>query len=50
MHAKEEISVPKEEEPHIDAEQPHVEDPGVETSTHADTSRDGNKRSREANR
>ena len=33
LHAKEELSVPKEEEPHIDVEQPHAEDPGVETST-----------------
>eukprot|EP00253_Pinus_taeda_P015776 PITA_15776 len=34
----------------IDAEQPHAEDPGVETSTHAESSRDGRKHSREANR
>lgn len=30
--------------------QPHVEDPGVETSTHVDTSRDGQKHSREVDR
>eukprot|EP00253_Pinus_taeda_P013578 PITA_13578 len=41
FHADEEPSVPKEEEPQIDAEQPHAEDLGVETSTHANTSRDG---------
>eukprot|EP00253_Pinus_taeda_P033378 PITA_33378 len=50
LHAKEELSVTKEEEPQIDAEQPHAEDPGVETSTHAETSRDGRKCSREADR
>ena len=41
LHAEEECLVPKEEEPNIDAEQPHVEDPVVETSTHAESSRDG---------
>ena len=41
LHAEEELSVPKEEEPQTDAEQPHAEDPGVETSTHAESSRDG---------
>ena len=50
LHAEEELLVPKEEETQIDAEQPHVEDPGVETSTHAETSRDGWKHSREADR
>jgi len=50
LHAEEETLVPKEEEPQIDAEQPHAEDPRVETSTHAKTSRDGRKHSREANR
>ena len=50
LHAEEELSVPKEEEPQIDAEQPHVEDLGVETSAHADTSRDGRKFSRKADR
>lgn len=49
LHADEEPFVPKEE-PQIDAEQLHAEDPGVETSTHADTSRDGRKHSREADR
>ena len=42
--------VPKEEEPHIDAEQSHGEDPGVETPTHVESSRDGQKCSREADR
>ena len=41
MHAEEELSVPKEEEPQIDVEQSHVKDPRVETSTHAESSRDG---------
>ena len=31
-------------------EQPHAEDPGVETSTHVESSRDGQKHSREADR
>ena len=47
MHGEEELSVPNEEEPQIDAEQPHAEDPGVETYTHAESSRDGRKHSRE---
>ena len=50
LHAEEELSVPKEEEPQIDAKLPHAEDLGVETSTHAETSRDGRKRSREADK
>eukprot|EP00253_Pinus_taeda_P030779 PITA_30779 len=50
LHAEEEISIPKEEELQIDAKQPHAKDPGVETSTHAETSRYGQKRSREADR
>ena len=50
LHAEEELSIPKEEKPKIDAEQPHAEDPGVETSTHAEASRDWRKRSRESNR
>eukprot|EP00253_Pinus_taeda_P033149 PITA_33149 len=50
LHVEEELLVPKEEEPQTDVEQPHAEDPGVETSTHAESSRDGQKRSREANR
>jgi len=47
LHAEEELSVPKEEEPRIDVEQPHAKDMGVETSTHAESSRDGHKHSRE---
>lgn len=50
LHAEEEFLVPKEEKPPIDAKKPHVEDPGVETSTHAESSGDGWKRSREADR
>ena len=43
----EELLVPKEEEPQIDAEQPHAEDPIVETSTQAKSSREGLKHTRE---
>jgi len=50
FHAEEELLVPKEEEPQIDAEQPHAKDLGVETSTHAESSKDGHKCSREADR
>ena len=44
LHANEELSIPKEEEPQINVEKLHAEDPGVETSTHAETSRDRQKR------
>eukprot|EP00253_Pinus_taeda_P002750 PITA_02750 len=47
--AVEELLVPKEEEPQIDAEHSHAEVPGVETSTQAESSGDGQKRTREAN-
>eukprot|EP00253_Pinus_taeda_P004001 PITA_04001 len=50
LQAEEELLVPKEEEPQSDAEQLHVEVPGVETSTHAESSREGRKRTREADR
>ena len=50
LQAMEELFVPKEEEPQTDAEHPHLEVPGVETSTQADSSRDGNKYTREADR
>ena len=50
LHAQEELLVPKEEEPQTYVEQPHVDDPGVETCTHAESSRDGRKCSREADR
>ena len=50
LHAEEELLVPKEEEPQTDVRQPHAEDLGVEISTHAKYSRDGWKRSREADR
>eukprot|EP00253_Pinus_taeda_P004472 PITA_04472 len=50
LHVEEELSVPNEEKPQIDVEKLHVDDPGVETSTHAKTSRDGRKRSREVDR
>eukprot|EP00253_Pinus_taeda_P024765 PITA_24765 len=46
--AVEELLVPKEEEPQTDAEQPHEKVPGVETSTQAESSRDGQKHTREA--
>eukprot|EP00253_Pinus_taeda_P025964 PITA_25964 len=44
----EELLVPKEEEPQIDAKQSHAEVPGVETSTQEESSRDGRKHTREA--
>ncbi|MCY6488101.1 hypothetical protein, partial [Actinobacillus pleuropneumoniae] len=50
LHADEEILAPKVEEPQIDVEKPHVEDLGVETSTQADSSREGRKCTREADR
>jgi len=50
LHAVEEILVPKIEEPQIDVEQPHAKDPRVETSTQAESSRDGRKRTREADK
>ena len=50
MHAEEELLVPKEEEPQTDAEKPHAEVSGVETSTHADSSKDGWKHTREADK
>jgi len=50
LQAMEEILVPKEEEPQTDVEQPHAEVPGVETSTQAESSREGRKRTREADR
>eukprot|EP00253_Pinus_taeda_P036638 PITA_36638 len=45
--AEEELLVPKEEEPQTDVEQPHAEVPGVETSTHVESSKEGWKRTRE---
>jgi len=47
LHVTEELLAPKEE-PHIDVEQSHAEDPGVETSTQEKSSRDGRKCTREA--
>ena len=49
IHVVEEILALKEE-PQIDVEQPHAEDRGVETPTHAESSRDGRKHIREAGR
>ena len=43
LHAVQEILVPKIEEPQIDVEQPHAKDPGVETSTQAESSREADK-------
>ena len=45
-----EILVPKEEEPQTDVEQLHAEVLGVEASTQVESSRDGRKRTREADR
>ena len=50
LHAKEELLVSKKEDPQTNVEQLHAEDPGVETFTHAKSSRDGKKCSREADR
>ena len=50
LHVYEEILAPKVEKPHIDVEQPHVDDPGVDTSTQAEYSREGRKRTREADK
>ena len=46
----EELLVPKEDEPQIDAEQLHAEVPGVETSTQAESSKDGRKHTKEADK
>ena len=48
LQAVEELLVPKEEEPQTDLEQLHAEVPRVETSTQVESSRDGRKRTREA--
>ena len=50
LHGDEELLVPKEEEPPNDVDQPHEEDPVVETTTPRESSRDGQSRSREAER
>ena len=50
LQVVEELLVPKEEEPQIDAEQRHIEVPRVETSTQAESSRDGQKSTREADK
>jgi len=50
IQAVDELLVPKKEESQTDVEQPHAEVPGVETSTQAESSRDGRKCTREANR
>ena len=47
IHIEDEILVPKVEEPQIDVEQPHAEVSGVETSTQAESSKEGSKRTRE---
>ena len=50
LHAKEALLVAKEGEAQIDEAHPHAKDPRVETSTHVESSRDGRKHSREADR
>ena len=47
LQVDEEILAPKVGEPHIDVEKPCVEVPGVETSTHAESSKEGQKCTRE---
>ena len=49
LHAYDEILAPKEE-PQDDVEHPHIEEQRVEAPTHAETSKDGWKRTREADR
>jgi len=49
LHVDEELLAPKEE-PMDDVEQPHTEEKRVEEPTHAKTSRDGRKRTKEADR
>ena len=46
----EDILASKFKEPHIDVEQPHAKDLGVDTSTQAYSSRDGRKHTKEADR
>eukprot|EP00253_Pinus_taeda_P028381 PITA_28381 len=50
LHVNEELLTPKVEEPQIDVEQPHEEDPGVETSTQAESSKEGRKRTKEVDK
>ena len=50
LQAMEELLVPKEEEPQTNVEQLHAEVPGVETYNQANSSRDGWKCTREADR
>ena len=50
LQAVEELLVPKEEEPQTDVDQSNAEVLGVETSTQVESSRDGRKRTREAER
>eukprot|EP00253_Pinus_taeda_P024195 PITA_24195 len=50
LQVVEELLVPKEEEPQTDAEQSHLEILGVETSTQVESSRDGQKCTREDDR
>ncbi len=47
LHANEKLLAPKVEEPHINVEQLHTEDLGVETPTQAKSSREGIKNTRE---
>ena len=50
IHANQEILAPKVEEPQIDLEKPHAKDLGMETSAQEKSSREGRKRTREADR
>jgi len=50
LHADEELLAPKVEGPQMNVEQPHVEVQGVETSTQVESSREGRKCTREADR
>jgi len=49
LHVEEELLAPKEE-PQDDVEKPHAEEQRVEAPTHAKTSKDGMKHTREADK
>lgn len=50
LHANEELLDPKVEDAQIDVEQSHAEDSGVETSTQAESSREGRKHTKEVDK
>lgn len=50
LHVVEELLAPKFEQPHIYVEKPHGKDRGFDTSTQVESSREGRKHTREADR